>query len=78
MGPHPAHHLRLQVEGELNGLETRSRTHRAVLDLQPEEAGHGVTLSVGGNTGVVTRVARSHTLKYRETRLRSRYRSISA
>ena len=62
MGPHPAHNLRLQVEGELDGLEAGSRTHRAVLHLQPEVAGHGVTLSVGGHTGVVTRVARSHTL----------------
>ena len=62
MGPHPAHHLRLQVERDLDGLEAWPRTHRTVLDFQPEEAGHGVTLSVGGHTGVVTRVARSHTL----------------
>ena len=62
MGPHPAHHLRLQVEGELDGLEAGPGAHWAVLDFQPEVAGHGVTLSVGGDTGVVTRVARSHTL----------------
>ena len=62
VGPHPAHHLRLQVEGELDGLEAGPRAHRAVLYLQPEEAGHGVTLSVGGHTGVVSRVARSYTL----------------